>query len=98
VAAGFTQAELGAQVGVSESAVQKWENGQSKIAPVRRRPLARVLGLTLPAVDRLATGAQPAWWAVNGPGVEEWTIMVWYLPWRPCTAITGPFALAAPLL
>lgn len=102
--AGLTQAEFGDELrltglspGVTEDTVSQWERGRCGIHAKHRRAIAKVLGLTMEQVGRLIDGDQPEPppAARTGPDAETWTISVGGLPWRPCTALTGPFA--APL-
>ncbi len=46
--AGMTQTELGAKVGLSFQAVQKYETGENRISASRLYQLARVLNVSLP--------------------------------------------------
>lgn len=102
--AGLTQAEFGNELratglspGVTEDTVSQWERGRCGIHAKHRRAIARVLGLATDEVARLIDGESPAVPSArtelsNGPGADVWTISVQNLPWRPCTAITGPYA------
>ena len=47
VAAGFTQTELGIQLGVSFQQVQKYEKGRNRIGGGRLYKIARVLGVKI---------------------------------------------------
>jgi transcriptional regulator with XRE-family HTH domain len=46
--AGLTQTELGAKVGLSFQAVQKYETGENRISASRLYQLARILNVSLP--------------------------------------------------
>ena len=47
VAAGFTQTELGVQLGISFQQVQKYEKGRNRIGGGRLYKIARVLGVKI---------------------------------------------------
>lgn len=44
---GLSQVELARKVGVAQSTLSKWEQGDSDMQAVHLRPLAKALGLTL---------------------------------------------------
>ena len=65
--AGMTQSELGAKVGLSFQAVQKYETGENRISASRLFQLARILGVPL---AYFFDGLDDAGRAAEEPGTE----------------------------
>lgn len=68
---GFSQETLAEQLGVARESIARWERGEATPRPTHRQPLAELLQVTLPELERLLA-ADKGETAPNGHSVPPW--------------------------